>query len=69
MNSHGITCEWETILAWEHASGETSREPSASDLAIIALAFGCSVGELFVGREPATAYLISESEGRSDSRR
>ena len=69
LNGSGITCRRETILAWERTDGETSREPSPSDLAINAAVFGCSVGELFIGPEPAIEYVVSEFVAESDSRR
>jgi hypothetical protein len=34
-------------LAWERGIGRTSREPFASDLAVIASVYGCSVADFF----------------------
>jgi transcriptional regulator with XRE-family HTH domain len=43
----GLRCTRGTLLAWERGGGLTSREPFASDLVVIASAYGCSVEDFF----------------------
>lgn len=43
----GLRCKRATLLAWERGRGDTSREPYASDLAVIASVYGCTVNDLF----------------------
>jgi transcriptional regulator with XRE-family HTH domain len=48
----GLRCTRGTLLAWERGAGVTSREPFASDLVVIASAYGCTVQDFFAF-EPA----------------
>lgn len=53
--SRGLRCTRGTLLAWERGGGMTSREPFASDLVVIADAYGCSVQDFFqMGRSETT---------------
>lgn len=52
--SLGLRCTRGTLLAWERGGGMTSREPFASDLIVIASAYGCTVQDFFQMDRPAT---------------
>ena len=56
--SRGIPCKRGTLLAWERGSGQSTREPYASDLTMIASVYGCSVDEFF---NPASRALLTRS--------
>jgi transcriptional regulator with XRE-family HTH domain len=47
LSSLGLECKRGTLLAWERGGGRSSREPFASDLAVIATLYGCQVNEFF----------------------
>lgn len=47
IDAKGLKCSRGTLLAWERGFGRTSREPFASDLAVIAQVYGCSVEHFF----------------------
>lgn len=47
ISANGIKCSRGTLLAWERGIGRTSREPFASDLAVIARVYGCEVDDFF----------------------
>ncbi len=47
LSSAGKACSCATLLNWERGKGKSSREPSASDLALIARTYGCTIAELF----------------------
>jgi transcriptional regulator with XRE-family HTH domain len=48
----GLPCTRGTLLAWERGGGLTSREPFASDLTVLASAYGCSVQDFFGVKVP-----------------
>jgi transcriptional regulator with XRE-family HTH domain len=43
----GIRCRASTLFAWERGIGPGSREPFASDLAMIAAVYGCTVDSFY----------------------
>ncbi len=47
LTAHGLDCTRGTLLAWERGGGRTSREPFASDLAVVAAVYHCAVAEFF----------------------
>lgn len=50
--ANGVKCSRGTLLAWERGVGRTSREPFASDLAVIARVYCCKVDEFFMEAAP-----------------
>src|SRR5579859_2458620 len=47
LAARGLECSLGTLLAWERGVGTTTREPSASDLAVIAAIYACPVDFFF----------------------
>ena len=68
LTSMGVACSRGTLLAWERGGGRTSREPFASDVALLAAAYGCDVNSLFddtpVPQEPSAPRHASAPESR-----
>jgi transcriptional regulator with XRE-family HTH domain len=63
LAAQGLVCSRGTLLAWERGQGPTTREPFASDLAIIAGIYRCAVDELFKGAQTLESSKNFESDG------
>jgi transcriptional regulator with XRE-family HTH domain len=59
LTARGLECSRGTLLAWERGIGPTTREPFASDLAIISEVYGCQVDEFFAVEPSADGQLRS----------
>lgn len=57
LSANGLSYRRSTLLAWEH-HGDSSREPFASDLPILAIIYNCSVEDLFA--ESSGSYADQE---------